>query len=255
MDDKFFVGVKLEEVEQPSGLRGVLPVRCYDLSAITAYFPAPAAKVRELLPSDKLKPVLLTPGTALICLTAFEYREIADVEPYNEIGINVLVRYQPAMNIPLLPVLFPQWFGRSQFYVRHLPVTHEYARDGGIEEWGYPKFLADITFEDLGESVRSQLRAEGKHIVTLEVEKLPTRSQRMDIYLYSVKEGELLKTRSEMQGLVGLSRSRGGASYTLGDHVIADELRALGMGATAVGRMYGPQVQSMLHKAGERLAL
>jgi hypothetical protein len=140
-------------------------------------------------------------------------------------------------------------------YVCHLPVTHEYARDGGIEEWGYPKFLADITFEDLGESVRSELRAEGKHVLTLEVEKLPAKSQRMDGYIYSVKEGELLKTRSEMQGVIGISRSRGGASYTLGDHPIADELRGLGMGATASGRMYGSQVQGMLHRAGERLAL
>jgi hypothetical protein len=255
VDENFFAGAELEEVESPSGLRGVVPVRYYDLSAIAAYFPAPADKVRQFLPSDKLKPVLLTPGTAVISLAAFEYREIADIEPYNEFGINVLVQYQPAVNIPLLPLLFPKWFSRSGMYVRHLPVTHEYARDGGVEGWGYPKFLADITFEDLGESVRSQLRAEGKDIVTLEVEKLPARSQRMDVYTYTVREGELLKTRFELQGLSAMSRSRGGASYILGDHTVADELRALSMVETAVGRMYAPQMQSMLHKPTEHLPL
>ena len=41
----------------------------------------------------------------------------------------------------------------------------------------------------------------------------------------------------------------------LGDHPIAEDLRALGMGETAVERLYAPQVQSMLHPASERLPL
>jgi hypothetical protein len=44
-----------------------------------------------------------------------------------------------------------------------------------------------------------------------------------------------------------------GASYALGHHPIAEELRALGMGETAVERLYAPQMQSMLHPEGERL--
>jgi len=47
----------------------------------------------------------------------------------------------------------------------------------------------------------------------------------------------------------------GGASFTPGDHPLAGELKALRMAKTAAGRFYAPQVQSMLHEAGERLPL
>ena len=255
MDETFFAGVKIEEIELSTGVRIGLPVRYYDWSAIMAHFPAPAAKVRELLPSDKLKPALLMPGTAIVSFVAFEYREIADVAPYNEFGIMVPVLYEPAVNIPGLPLLFPHWFRRFGLYIHHLPVTTQEAYDFGVEIWGYPKFVAEISFKDVGEMRRCRLRAEGKDIMTLEVKKLATRSRLMNYYSYTVKDGQLLRTLIQPQGQQGITRFRGGASYTLGDHPIAEELRALGMGKTAVERLYAPQVQSMLHLAGERLPL
>ena len=54
-----------------------------------AHFPVPAGAVRTLLPTNKLKPALLMPGTALLSLAAMEYRQIADVAPYNEFAIMV----------------------------------------------------------------------------------------------------------------------------------------------------------------------
>jgi hypothetical protein len=59
MDRNFFTGVKIEEIKLSTGVRIGLPVRYYDWSVIMAHFPVPAARVRELLPSDRLKPALL----------------------------------------------------------------------------------------------------------------------------------------------------------------------------------------------------
>jgi len=255
MDEAFFAGVEIEEIELSTGIRVGLPVRYYDWSAIMAHFPAPAAKVRELLPSDKLKPALLMPGTAVVSFAAFEYHEIADVAPYNEFGIMIPVLYEPVVNILGLPLLFPHWFRRFGLYIYRLPVTTQAAYDIGVEIWGYPKFVAEISFEDVGEMRRCRLRAEGKDIMTLEVKKVATRTRLMNYYSYTVKDGQLLRTLIQIQGQVGITRFRGGASYTLGDHPIAEELRALGMGKTAVERLYAPQVQSMLHPASERLPL
>lgn len=140
-------------------------------------------------------------------------------------------------------------------YIHHLPVTTKDARDFGVEIWGYPKIVAEISFEDAGGMRRCRLRAEGKDIVVLDVSKMATREQRIDLYTYSVKDGRLLRTLVQSQGQYGITRLPGGASYQLGDHPIAEELRSLGMGRTAVGRFYAPQVQSMLHAAGERLAM
>lgn len=255
MEETLFAGVTIEQVTLSTGVRIGLPVRYYEWSAIMAHFPASVAAVRKLLPTDKLKPAQLVPGTAILSMVAIEYRRIADVAPYNEFGIMVPVLYEPTVNIPGLPLLLPHWFRRFGLYVHHLPVTTQAAYDFGVEIWGYPKIVAEICFEDVGQMRRCRLRADGKDIVTLEVVKLATRARSMDFYSYTIKDGRLLRTRIQTQGQFGIARFRGGASYTLGDHPIAEELRALGMGKTAVERLWAPQVQSMLHPAGERLSL
>jgi hypothetical protein len=255
MDKAFFAGVSVKQVELSTGVRIGLPVRYYDWSAISAHFPVPVAAVRKLLPTNKLKPVQLVPGTAILSLMAMEYRQIADAAPYNEFAIMVPVLYEPTVNIPGLPLFFPRWFKRFGLYVHHLPVTTQAAYEAGVEIWGYPKIVAQISFEETNQVRRCRLRAEGKDIVALEVEKLATKARAMNYYSYTVKDGQLLRTLIQTQGQYGIARFRGGASYVLGDHPIAEELRALGMGETAVERLYAPQVQSMLHPASERLPL
>jgi len=200
------------------------------------------------------------PGMAMVALTAMEYRQIADVAPYNEFSIGVPVQYEPVVNIPGLPLLFnpllsPQRYLRFGVYIHHLPVTTKEACDFGVEIWGYPKFVADISFEDVGDLRRCRLRADGKDILTLEMKKLITKARPMSIYSYTVKNGQLLRTLIQTQGQYCVTRFPGGASYSLGGHSIAAELNGLGMGKTAVGRFYAPQVQSMLHPAREQLPL
>jgi len=135
MDRNFFTGVKIEEIKLSTGARIGLPVRYYDWSVIMAHFPVPAARVRELLPSDRLKPALLLPGTAALSMVAMEYRQIADVAPYNEFGIMVPCLHAPTINLPGLPLLFPHWFKRFGLYIHHLPVTTQAAYDFGDEIW------------------------------------------------------------------------------------------------------------------------
>ncbi len=253
MDDAFFDGVKIEEVQISTGAKIGLPVRYYDWSAIMAHFPVPASKVASLLPSQRLKPALLMPGTAVITLTAFEYRSIAGVAPYNEFSVAVPVLYEPGLVLPGLPLLFPERFRHFGLYVHHLPVTTEEARVFGIDIWGYPKFVADISFEDTGQAQRCHLRAAGKDIITLQVQKMPTKRGRQFYYSYTVKDGQLLRTPIQVQGEFGQASLGGGASCVLGDHPIADELRALGMRTSAIGRTYAPKLQSLLHAAAERL--
>ena len=243
MDKTFFAGVNIEQVELATGARIGLPLRYYDWSGIMAHFPVSAAAVRNLLPSNKLKPVQLVPGTAILSLAAMEYRQISDLAPYNEFAIMVPAVYEPMVNIPSLPLLFPQSFKRFGFYVHHMPVTTQGACDCGVEIWGFPKIVAQISFEETNQVRRCQLQAEGKDIVTLEVEKMVTKGRAMNYRTYTVKDGQLLKTLIQAQGRFGTARFRGGASYALGDHPIAEELRALGMGETAVERLYAPQMQ------------
>ncbi len=255
MESTFFAGVRTEETKLSTGKVIGLPVRYYDWSAIMAHFPAPAGALRALLPSDRLKPAELVPGTGVVSLAAMEYRRIADVEPYNEFGIMVPVLYEPSFTVPALPLLFQHRFERLGLYVHHLPVTTQEALDFGVEIWGYPKFIADISFQDTERVRRCRLRHDGKDIATLEVVKSATADRPLDLRSYTVKGGLLLRTPIQARGQVSIVRLRAGASCDLGDHPIAEELRALGMSRTAVERLYAPQVESMLHQAVARLPL
>lgn len=244
MDKTFFAGIKLEEIDF-SGVRIRFPICYFDSSTIVASFPAPAAKLQEVLPSNKLKPVQLMPGTGAIALAAMEHRHVDSLGSYNEFGIMVPVVYETADNVPGLP----------GFYFLHLPVTTEEARLGGVEIHGYPKFIAGISFEDAGEMRRCRVRAEGKDIITLEGRKLVTEPQPSEFYTYTVKNGQLLRTLVQQQGQVSASDVSGGASFTLGNHPIAEELQALEMDETSVLYQYTSQSQSMVHLPGERLPL
>jgi len=93
-----------------------------------------------------LKPVSLGRGKTVYDIACFEYLDTS-IGPYNEVGLGVLCLYDPVINIPILPVLFPKRF-TAVLYIHHLPVTTKTANDAGNEIWGYPKFQADIEFED-----------------------------------------------------------------------------------------------------------
>ena len=103
MGKTFFDGVSIKQVELSNGLRISLPRRYYDWSGIMVHFPVPAAAVGKLLPTNKLKPVQLVPGTAILSLAAIEYRQIADIRPYNEFAIMVPVLLIAASIASVIP--------------------------------------------------------------------------------------------------------------------------------------------------------
>lgn len=237
MEQDFFEGVKGE----------VVAARYYDWMAMTADFPAPMARVQDLLPSNKLKPVQVVPGIARITLAAAEYRHIDVLSPYNEFGIIIPVVYENPGAMSDLP----------GYYVWQLPVTTQSACDGGVTLYGFPKFVAQIDFDHLGEDLRCRVQAEEKEIITLEVKQVPTSPQSWEWYFYTVKDNQLLRTLVQIQGMLGATSMREGAFCTLGDHPIAEELRALDMDKVSMEHQYASQLQSILYApaASERLSL
>jgi hypothetical protein len=241
---KFFEGVKFEECEY-SGRRVKFPFCFIDLSRMSASFSAPANKLKGALPTERLKPVEIKPGIAMVSFAGIEYREIDRLKPYNEFGVSMPVHYKRDENSQALPGL----------YVFYLPVTTEEARWGGVEFYGFPKFIAEISFEEAGEMRRCLLRAEGEDIITLEVKRLDTSLVYKDFYVYTVKEGQLLRTRVQTKGQSGTSSLPGDASYKLGNHHIAEGLQRLEIGGKAMQCSYSPKMQTILHKPGQQLPL
>jgi hypothetical protein len=255
--DSFFALAKVQQILVQAGARShpfELPQRYYDWSMMLASFPASASRVRRLLPSTKLAPVQIVPGLGLVSLAAFEYRQAATLAPYNEVAIMIPVRCQARVNFPLLPLLFPSWFKDLGFYVVHLPVTTQEACDIGVSLWGFPKFVADIRFREEEGVRRCHLRHDGKHILTFEAKVPRNEAERFKDYLaYPVKDDYLLKTQVQTKARYAERRFPFGASFQLGDHPIAEQIRELRPWQIALGRLYGVQAKSLLNEASERI--
>jgi hypothetical protein len=255
MDDAVCARRDDNRVELSSGLSVGLPVRYGDWTGIMAHFPAPLKTLRSLLPSKKLEPVRLAPGTGILTLVAIEYRRLADLAPYNEVAIMIPVLGEPVLNMPALPLFFPSLFKKFGFFIHRMPVTTQDACELGFKVWGYPKFVADIDFEEIGNVRRCRLRADGAEILTLDVLQGPAKLQRVDFRIYSAKDDRLLRHSIETEGLYFLSILPGGASFTFGDHPLGQELQALGIGKKAIARVFGSNVRSLLHDADWRSPL
>lgn len=169
----------------------------------------------------------------------------SDIGAYNEVSIAVPVILDKSS--PLFIGTLHKVPTVPQVYIHHLPVTTEIARDLGVEFAGYPKFLADITFERDGKWVRCHLKEANQSILTLNgqegvVQNVP-RSRMQPI---TVRSGYLLRCDlivSERQLMS--HRDSSGVSLELGEHSIAKELKEWNLGKI-IGYQYAPQHQVIL---------
>jgi hypothetical protein len=196
----------------------------------SASFEAAAAA----LPTSELHPVRFPGGRAVVLVASFQHDVITAhgvrgraMLPYGEVLVAVLVTRRPAR--PLLPLVAPSiaGFGAGAF-VLHLPVTTKAARDAGRLLFGYPKFTADMEFEDAIETCRVRLDEGGRHILSQTIRPAgPTSVMNAPLTLYSALDGELIAETMPLVGLQQRRPGRRGGYLELGDHQIADELRSL----------------------------
>lgn len=224
-------------VNKLTGIRLQMHTHYYDLSQIVACFPAPVDKVKASLPSSKLEPVECSPGMVGVLIIANEMRHIDILEPYNEIATGVYVRL-PGTNTP----------EQQANYYFHMPVTTEDACWPGVENFGFPKFLVDVTFEDTPDTWCCHLSQDGQEIFTLEAQKLATDFEAWEVLNLTQRDGTFLICGFDVQGQRGLSEADGECTCRLGDHPMAQELRATGMSQTSIWHQYIPQAQAVLQK-------
>jgi hypothetical protein len=205
-----------------------LPVVVREAEAISVMYPVRSAALRTLLPTPMLHPAEFFPGWAICVLATIEYKD-NDLGTYNEVGVNFLVTHGPSPVLPLVGLVSASRHGTLGAYVHRLPVTTSFSRDAGRDIWGFPKTVADITFTDDGNRRRCRLVEDGRHVLTLEAERGGTRTlAEIPQDAFAWRDGTLFKTPSRMAA-EGMGFRLGGATLTLGDHPMADELRGLGL--------------------------
>jgi len=247
MKGDLFKGIVQYELQDGHGYKGKLPVFYPDASSIAAVFTASTSVVRRHLPHPGLHLVELVPGRCLVGFTAFEYRA-SDIGPYNEvsIGFPITFGHRSIPGLDLVTSLARRTFGG---YVWQLPVTTERARYGGVQLYGYPKFLADIELRTAGGWVECVLRADGEPILTLRVRQGPARSGRVTRYkTISMKDGVPLATNIYvLPHAMFETFDRSAATLELGTrHAVCEALRAIGLGARPLLSQHIPSSESIL---------
>ncbi|MCC6751643.1 MAG: acetoacetate decarboxylase family protein [Deltaproteobacteria bacterium] len=214
-----------------------LPIQYYRDDAFVLFFPAPLAALERALPTPRLKPVPLLPGRGAVAIAAFNYLNTS-IGPYGEVAVAIPVTLDRRAP-PLVGALLESRFPSLGLFVCHLPVTHLVARDAGRGIWGYPKFVADMRFEYTPERLGCSLSEEGQHILSVEVARGGLCvEERRPIVTYTVKGRELVRTIIPARGTARLNLGARGCSLRLGEHPVAESIRALGLGARPVFARY-----------------
>ncbi|MBW8484643.1 acetoacetate decarboxylase family protein [Actinomadura sp. PM05-2] len=184
-------------------------------------FAVPAPAARDLIAYAGLAPAARF-GRAVCSLAAVRYAD-GDLGAYHEFAVAFLVRD---------PV-----DGGIGAFIHWLPVNQSFTLEAGRSIWGFPKEMADIPLDLAGRVKRCAVRFGGRTALELAVRPgapLPTRSAAPSIVAFSHLDGVTRRIPWTVSP-TGVRMRPGGATLRLGDHRVADELRALGLdGARAL---------------------
>ena len=235
-----FAGAERHYVFQ--GREITLPVVVRDAASAAATYLVSAAAARRLLPSSALDVVELLPGRALFSVACIDYRD-NDLGDYNEVSLALFVRERRVHagipgGIPYLGAAVDFARSRLATYIYRLPVDQTFTCEAGRGVWGFPKTVEQIDFTAVGERRRCTLTMGGRQVLTLSVTAGGVRTlPDTPMVTYSMIGGALHCTRF-VSGAHDVGIHVGGADLTLGDHPLADELRALGLPRRALASVW-----------------
>lgn len=196
------------------------PVEVRSAQLVSGIFTAPATAAQELIDYSGLR-VHRVAGTLALCMiSAVQYTD-SDLGPYNEISVAVVVEPHDGSPAPL---------GKdTTTFIHRLPVNQELSCTAGREIWGFPKWVADITWQHRGGGVDVVLIDSDEPVLSMRVEGpgLPLPRSRNEMACYSWSDGVLRRTTWSM-GMSGIRVRPRGIHLDLGEeHPMAQELRGL----------------------------
>ena len=249
MKDSAFFRDSSKKTLDMAGQSIEFPILYYDLRCITSIFTARTDHLKKLLPHPNYRPIEMWPGTGMLGISAFEYRDTS-IGPYNEIAVAIPIKFPPGFTMPGLTALSMMRKNVFPVYIRHLPVTTEVALQVGIHFWNYPKFLADIAFQDKGDIVEVTLKEDEELIFKIFANK-PTlkKAERVQFHTYSQKNGVVMHALVEgMAPSLGKVVMGNIARLELGEHRISKELTELGLSKVARNGQYAEGMMTKLNE-------
>jgi hypothetical protein len=254
MTSPFFSGYNQEEVAIRN-YKGKSPMFFRDSNVMGALFTADLAAIRRALPDPSYRPIRIYPGRGLVAIHCLQHKD-TDIGPYNELSLSIAIRPRRSLSpfASLRAILKSLWTRSYHAYVKQLPVTTEVAFFGGVDFFNYPKYIADITFEESGTRRVCTLRERGNRDLILEFtgRKIGTSAAGGRMRILTLNTYPWMKLRTVHASMIlNLKESRTSylrrPSIRFGLHPRAEVFKNLGLGMP-LQYFYAPSCEAVLFK-------
>ncbi len=153
----------------------------------------------------------MTQGRSLVAFSCYEYKNVMEVWPYNEISMMIPVLFDSLLSVPVLPMVASGLFPGFGYYVFSMPVTSIENQIRGNKIWGLPKITQDIDIrEERGDCVTTAMESDGKPYFELRVPMAGTPTQ-FDVKanLFSRLQDKYLVSRTAFKAQFNVTKNMG----------------------------------------------
>jgi hypothetical protein len=251
-DDDFFKDTP-KKILDMKGQPAEFPALYYDFRFMNCMFNVKVNRLKKILPHPQFKPIQMWPGTGMLAVCFFEYRNTS-IGPYNEVAISVPINFAPAAFLDKHSALSAMRKKIFPFYVHHLPVTTEIAREGGVYFFNFPKFVAKIDFKERDDFYEVTLKEGDDLILKMFSKKLPlNRSESFEFHTFSLDEKTIMHSLAEVYAPKFGQKTLGRCGeLELGSHRISEELKSLELSKSAWSGFCGDGTMAKLYDPDQR---
>jgi len=235
-----------------------------DVTCAIAIFLCDYNRAEAMMPHPSMKPVKMPGGRSVVLFSCYEYANVMNIGPYNEIAMTIPIMVGADLAPPLLPLIID--FKKKGYYVFSMPVTSLENQIRGRKIWGLPKIVEEIDISTDGKKCTTTAKDEtGEVYFQLSVPQTGSAKHFDETgHLYSMLDGGLLKSRTCFKGDFAVKTNpsllwrkglkSGAPALELGTSARTDDLRALKIEETAFQFRYSASLNSCfdLPRAGRK---
>ena len=212
-------------------------------------------KALQVLPHPSMKPVRMPGGRAVVIFSCYEYKNVMNMKPYNEIAMTIPLLMDGGLSIPVLP-LVSKAFKNFGYHVFSMPVTSEENRIRGQKLWGIPKVTERIDIEQKdGFSTTAAFDSNDKEYFRLRI-PMDGKPQSFDETgsLYSIRDNDIIKAQTNFKGdfkvnkhmglLLNKDKKSDSPLLTLGDSPRAEVLKSLEIEESVFQTRWSPSMEA-----------
>ena len=206
-DHEFFKRYSLREHSEPIKLNKnlaknyVFPTFYSDVSCAIGIFLCDYDAAQGLMIAPDINPIKMPYNRSLVIFSAYQYKNVYNIKPYNEIAMTIPIMAKAKFSPPILPMLLSSYFKKFGYYVFSMPVTSYENELRGHKIWGLPKKTQKIAIRDSMDHSHVVTGNKKEGSLSLSIPVLG-KKQHFDETspLYTRKDNQILKSFTSFKG-------------------------------------------------------